>query len=384
MHFMVATLRNRAVGERCHLRAAFVIVLAVALAGCASRPGPEVLAPVGMTAGIKTVPIFVATTRKRVAPSENVFTTERADTLNFAKFVVGIPPHHQPGNIEWSDGTPDPRLSFATIDQAVLSDAGFRSEVAPLSKTAGRRQKRNVLIFVHGFNNNFQESLYRLAQISADSGYGASILFAWPSQANPLLYSEDKAAAAYSRDHLVELLTMVSDSPQVGEILLVAHSMGGMLTAEALGELRIRGRNRVIARLGRVVLAAPDIDAAVFRSQVQAIGPLKPPLTVLVSKDDTALKLSSFIGGSIVRAGALDIDNPLVQEAAVKAQVRVVDISQLPSPDGGMHHDRLFNFAVLYPQVERRLAVDGQKFGVFLFDAATDKLIEVANPAPAN
>jgi esterase/lipase superfamily enzyme len=381
MHFTMAMLRNRAVGERRHLRAAFVIVLAVALAGCASRPGPEVLAPVGMTAGIRTVPIFVATTRKRAAPSENVFTTERADTLNFAKFVVGVPPHHQPGKIEWSNGAPDPRVSFVTIDQAVLSDAKFRNEVAPLSKITGRGKKHDVLIFVHGFNNNFQESLYRLAQISADSGYGASILFAWPSQANPLLYSEDKAAAAYSRDYLIELLTMVSDSPQVGEILLVAHSMGGMLTAEALRELRIQGRNRVIARLGRVVLAAPDIDAAVFRSQVQAIGPLKPPLTVLVSKDDTALKLSSFIGGSIVRAGALDIDNPLVQEAAVKAQVRVVDISQLQSPDGGMHHDRLFNFAVLYPQVQRRLAVDGQKFGVFLFDAATDRLVEVANRA---
>jgi esterase/lipase superfamily enzyme len=383
MHFIVATLRDLAVVERRHSRSALVMVLAVALAGCASRPGPEVLTPVGMTAGIKTIQIYVATTRKRAAPSENVFTTERANTLNFAKFVVGIPPDHKPGNIEWSNGAPDPHVSFATIDQAVLSDAEFRSAaVGRPAKTSGRGKKNNVLIFVHGFNNNFQESLYRAAQIGADSGYGTLILFAWPSQGDAILYGEDKAAASSSRDYLIELLAMVSNSPQVGEILVVAHSMGGMLTAEALTELRIRRRDRVIARL-RVVLAAPDIDVDVFRSQVQTIGPLKPPLTVLVSKDDTALKLSSFLGGSVVRAGALDVDNPLVQEAALKAQVRIVDISQLQS-GGGMRHDRLFNLAVLYPQLQRRPAAEGQRFGVFLFDAANAKPIEVDNPAPAN
>ena len=154
--------------------------------------------------------------------------------------------------------------------------------------------------------------------------------------------------------------------------------MGGMLTAEALRELRIQRRDRVIARLGRVVLAAPDIDVEVFRSQVQTIGPLKPPLTVLVSKDDAALKLSSFIEGSRLRAGALDVDNPLVQEAAAKAQVRIVDISQLQSLDGGMHHDRLFNLAVLYPRLQRQPAAEGQRFGVFLFDAANARPIEVS------
>jgi esterase/lipase superfamily enzyme len=383
MQFVRVMLRNLAVGDRRHSQSAIVIVLAVALAGCASRPGPDVLIPVGMTAGIKTIPIYVATTRKRAAPSENVFTTERASTLNFAKFVVGIPPNHQPGNIEWANGTPDPRANFATIDQAVLSDAEFRSAVAPAAKSSGRGKKHNVLIFVHGFNNNFQESLYRLAQIDADSGYGMSILFAWPSQGDPILYGEDRDAAAYSRDYLMALLTMVSSSPQVGEILVVAHSMGGMLTADALRELRIQRRDRVIARL-RVVLAAPDIDVDQFRSQVETIGPLKPPLTVLVSKDDRALKLSSLIGGSRVRAGALDVDNPLVQEAALKAQVRIVDISELKSPDGGLGHDRLFSFAVLYPQLQRQPVADRQKFGVFLFDAANAKPVEVNNPAPAD
>jgi len=70
-----------------------------------------------------------------------------------------------------------------------------------------------------------------------------------------------------------------------------------------------------------------------------------------------------------------------VQEAALNAQVRIVDISQLQSADGGMHHDRLFNLAVLYPQLQLQPAADGRRFGVFMFDAANAKPIEVSSPA---
>jgi esterase/lipase superfamily enzyme len=377
-------LRRLARGARRNAHSAVIVALALTLVGCASRPGPELLVPVATAPGTKSVSIYVATARKRGTPSENVFTAERANTLNFAKFSIAIPPNHQSGNIEWPAGAPDPRVSFATIDQAVLTDAEFRKAVARPSQSSRQEKKHNVLIFVHGFNNNFQESLYRLAQIDADAGFnGTPVLFAWPSQGDVAKYGADKEAAAYSRDYLIELLTMVTSNSQVGEIMVVAHSMGCMVTAEALRELRISRRDRVIARLGRVVLAAPDIDVDVFQSQVQAIGPLNPPLTVLVSKDDTALRLSSLLGGSSTRAGALDVENPRVRDAALKAKVRIIDISQLQSPDGGMRHDRLFSLAALYPQLERRPAAERQGFGAFLLDAANAKPIPV-NQSPAN
>src|SRR5262245_52778880 len=116
-------LRYLAWGRLRHSHAAAVIMLAVALSGCATRPGPEVLMPVSTVPGIKTLPLYVATTRSRANPSENVFTAERANALNFARFTVSIPPNHQPGKIEWPEGTPDSRVSFATINQTVLSAA---------------------------------------------------------------------------------------------------------------------------------------------------------------------------------------------------------------------------------------------------------------------
>ena len=116
-HLIIAMLRNLARAGRRHAYSAIIVALAVVLAGCATRPGPELLVPVATAPGVKTQPIYVATTRKRAAPSENVFTAEPANTLNFAKFVVAVPPNHQPGHIEWPEGTPDSRVSFATIDQ---------------------------------------------------------------------------------------------------------------------------------------------------------------------------------------------------------------------------------------------------------------------------
>ena len=163
-------VRNAAWGRRRLTHSLIFVALAFALTGCATgRPGPDVLAPVAAVPGAKTVPIYVATNRKRATPSGNVFTAERSDTLSFAKFVVAIPPNHKTGNIEWPQGAADAPMSFATADQAVLTDAEFRNAVASARQSSGK--KRSVLIFVHGFNNNFQESLYRLAQIAADAGF---------------------------------------------------------------------------------------------------------------------------------------------------------------------------------------------------------------------
>jgi esterase/lipase superfamily enzyme len=345
---------------------ACIVAFAAVLAGCAGRPGPEVLMPTAAAPGAKLQRIYVATTRTRATPSDNDFTSDRASALNFASFKVAIPPGHTSGTIEWPEGTPDARVNFVTVEQAVLSDAVFRAEVAPVGP---RGVKRKVLIFIHGYNNNFQESLYRLAQIHADAGMDSvPILFAWPSQGRVAAYAEDKDAATQSRDELMALLKVVANSPQVGEIMVLAHSMGCLVTADALRQLRIDRQDRVIARLRRVILAAPDIDVDVFRAQLQTIGPLSPPMTLLVSKDDRALAFSNIIGGSRARVGALDIENPAVREAALKAKVQVVDISTLQSRDR-QNHSRFVALAELYPRLQRQSASEREEAGIFVIDA---------------
>jgi esterase/lipase superfamily enzyme len=94
---------------------AVAVLVPFVLVGCASRPGPEVLTPVAASSGEKTVQIYVATTREREISSGNVFTANLANTLNFAKFVVSVPPNHKSGDLEMPTATPDPRNSFAVV-----------------------------------------------------------------------------------------------------------------------------------------------------------------------------------------------------------------------------------------------------------------------------
>ncbi|MBN9052165.1 MAG: alpha/beta fold hydrolase [Rhizobiales bacterium] len=324
------------------------LLIATFAAGCAPRPGPDVLAATGRTVpGAKAVAVYVATTRARDVPHQNVFRSGRADKVNFAEFTISVPPTHQPGMIEWPVGAPDPATTFATVQQSVLDGPSFVRAVSHHTDASGTH---NVGVFVHGFNSNFQESLFRFAQMAADSDVrGTPILFAWPSEARVTGYLADKEAATFSRDALANLLTELARQRPTGSITVVAHSMGGWLTVEALRQLRLNGQSAVLARLN-VILAAPDIDVDVFRQQMAVIGTLKRPLTVLVSPDDKALSLSGAIAGSRPRVGALNVRDPRVEGLALKSQIQIVDISTLKASDG-FNHDRFVNVAALYPRL---------------------------------
>lgn len=354
------------------------LVAVFVLAACAGRPGPEVLraAAIAPVPEARLVTIYVATTRDRPIAGSNDFTAGRAMNLNYAAFTVSVPPGHLAGNIEWPQGAPDPRLHFTTVSERVLDRASFEREVTR-RRVAGR--KPGVHVFVHGFNNSLQEAAFRLVQIAADARQDdVPVLFAWPSEAKLSGYVADREAATFSRDRLVDLLAMLGSHPDLGRLSLTGHSMGGWLSAEALRQLRLTRQDAVLGRL-RVVLAAPDIDVDVFRAQLAVIGPLSPPMTVLVSRDDVALSLSGFIAGKRARIGVLDVDDPRVQEAAQRYNVQVVDISRLESSDG-LNHDRYSELAVLLPRLQAQAKVDADfhEAGAFVLDTVAATLSPAA------
>jgi esterase/lipase superfamily enzyme len=343
------------------------MLAACVLAGCA-RPGPDILTPTLTTVpGAKIATVYVATTRARAVPDSNIYNNLRFDGLNYAEFKISVPPGHRPGNIEWPVGPSDPAVSFATVQQSVLGRHAF--EQAIMARESASKGTK-VGVFVHGFNTNFQEALYRVAQLKADAHVdGVPILFAWPSEAKITGYIADKDAVTYSRDQLVDLLKMLARDRNVGSITVFAHSMGGWLTVEALRQLRLSGDNAVISRLN-IILAAPDIDVDVFCAQTEVIGPLSPPMTVLVSRDDLALSFSSRLADHRKRVGALDVFDPKVQEAARKAGVDIVDISSLSAPDL-LRHDRYASFAALYPRLAAMSGDDNEmrRTGTFVLDS---------------
>ncbi|TDR85483.1 alpha/beta hydrolase [Enterovirga rhinocerotis] len=338
------------------------ILLLLVLAACGARPGPEALQASGTVPGAKLVTVYVTTSRGH-DPGSLGFNNDRARKLSYAEFTISIPPGHQPGQIEWQEGPADPARFFTTVSSRTLDRATFEARLAA--------QQKKAAVFVHGFNTNFQEAVFRLAQMAADSGIQAvPVLYSWPSAGAVSAYVADRDAVTTSRDSLAEVLTMVSARR---EALVLAHSMGAWLTMETLRQLRLTGKNAVLNRL-KVALAAPDIDVDVFRSQLATIKRMPQTMVVMVSPDDSALAISSRIAGSRTRLGALDIRDPRVVQTAIAANVQIVDISSVQSLDFA-GHNRFVEFAMMHARGGTgEGAIGVRKAGAFVFNTIGDTL----------
>ena len=315
------------------LRALFLLLLAASLAGCAGRPeGVLIPTATAATAAGAQVDMLVATTR---LPSDSpgiLFSGERGQGLEITDIAVSIPPdaNRKVGEVQWPKRLPpDPSTEFATA--RVTPVAGE----AQASRWLARHlpDSRRVLVFVHGFNNRYEDAVYRFAQIVHDSGADvAPILFTWPSRASIFDYNYDKESTNYSRDALEEMLDAIADDPKVGEITVMAHSMGSWLTVEALRQMAIRD-GRVAPKIENVILASPDLDVDVFGQQYKALGPDRPDFTLFVSRDDRALQLSRRISGNIDRLGQVDPTVEPYRTEFENAGISVIDLTALKGGD---------------------------------------------------
>lgn len=306
------------------------------LAGCMSS-GTQPLLTSAYVAGVPASEIagnhaiFVATSRSKAEDPNVVFAGNRSDNLNYVRVNVTVPKVHKAGNIERrKDKEPADPLKYFTASEVVA----FRNSpqfVQTLSADVAARGGR-ALIFVHGYNTSFDSAVYRMTQIVHDSGYtGTPVLFSWASGAKTRDYIYDKESASAARDQLEQLLRIVSNSG-ARRVDIIAHSMGTWITMEALRQLAITNNRTLGGKLGDVVLASPDIDVDVFKSQMRRYGKPDKPFIVLLSADDRALKMSGILSGSRPRVGDY-------KDAASLAEygVEVVDLSDAKSRDRFNH-----------------------------------------------
>ena len=215
--------------------------------------------------------------------------------------------------------------------------------------------KRRALVFVHGYNNRFDDAVFRFAQLVHDTNAEVvPVLFTWPSRANVLAYGYDRESAGLSRDALEEVLVRLSRDPAVAEIDILAHSMGNWLLMETLRQMAIRDR-RLPAKISDVMLAAPDIDVDQFDNDIADMGVPRPRFTLFPSKDDRALALSGWIWGSDVRLGSIDPAAEPYKSRLAQDNVTVYDLSKLQSDDR-VNHNKFVKSSEMVQIVGDRLA----------------------------
>lgn len=316
------------------LRLWAVLGLALLAAGCAERPTGVLIPFDAPVYGTNVVDILVATTRgpDNVQPGM-MFSGTRGPQIGYADIAVSIPPDdaREIGEVQWPKKLPaNPAREFVTlkadrIDEATAS-ARFREQIEATGS-------RHVLVFVHGYNNRFEDAVYRFAQIVHDSDADVvPILFTWPSRGELLAYTYDRESTNFSRDGLERLLTLLAEDKSVSEISVLAHSMGNWLTLESLRQMAIRN-GHIASKIHDVMLAAPDVDVDVFRTQVQSFGEPRPRFTLFVSRNDKALAFSRRLWGSTDRLGAIDPNSEPYRSELQQEGIAVVDLTNTQSAD---------------------------------------------------
>jgi len=287
-----------------------------------------------------TVDVFYATDRKPEGgdgPNRRYGKERhRAGPMEYGRTEISIPKGHQIGVVErpkWYklEFSEDPKKHVTILELEKLSPGQYFEQV---NVTAGERPLREALLFIHGFNVTFDEAVRRTGQIAFDLDFGGvALTFSWPSQGSIGAYTVDEDNATWAIPHLSQFLVDLQRKTDLDKIHVIAHSMGTRVLSYALARARDDGFD---LDLNNVILAAPDIDADVFKDQIlPKIQGAAKRMTMYASSGDTALQVSQRINGND-RLG-LSGDRIMVLEGIDTVDASEIDTSMIGHGYYGSH-----------------------------------------------
>jgi len=256
----------------------------------------------GVTAGLGYQATSNALVAARQATHEGLrYTTDRSPGghLDLGICEVTIPKTHVTGELEAPsilrlEVHEDLARHVALQKTERLADERFYALLRERVQTSSRKE---LFLFVHGFNVSFEDAARRTAQIPHDLKFdGAPVFFSWPAHDKFILtYPADEKNVDWSAPHLKRFLVEVAKESGASSINLIAHSMGNRALAAALREIDLELRDQ--AKLfNQVILAAPDIDADDFRDNIApAMQRTAQRLTLYASSRDDALLASQLL-----------------------------------------------------------------------------------------
>jgi esterase/lipase superfamily enzyme len=217
------------------------------------------------------------------------------------------------------------------LRQHDAADDLLRQEI---QRRLARSPTKTVMLYVHGFNETFETAAFTAAELCHFLGREpVCAFFTWPasSTGNFLIsYTNTTESAGYAENHLRKIIRLITTTPGVENVELLAHSRGtALLTSvvrDLLNEAVAAGKEPAdVMHINNIVLFSPDIDIEVFAQDVAggisdpdmfSVWPVRRVprgingrLTVYSSPQDRALLVSRILFRSRNRVGDLRPDD---------------------------------------------------------------------------
>lgn len=210
-----------------------------------------------------------------------------------------------------------------TPGAAEMAAAGRRF-AAQIEAQLARSGSRDIIIYTHGYNVDFDYSTLVSKQLQHFLGYrGAFISYNWTATPSRFAYFKDQESAMATRRNLRALIEFLSENTSARRIHLVGYSAGSRLAFETAYQIALQPAPR--PRLGRVVLISSDLDRAFFLEAIEdGLLDALDDLTLYQSRTDGALALSQLVFGR-ERLGQTAGEAQDPTTAAVQARLHELD-----------------------------------------------------------
>ncbi len=191
---------------------------------------------------------------------------------------------------------------------------------------------RSIVVFVHGYNNAFVDSLRRGATIQEDIAADSIVIsYSWPSDGQLLSYGYDESSTDTAEQNFKLFMDKLTATVPTNQISIIAHSMGSRLLTKYLAGLPERSLHPDQVRFKNIVFAAPDISTRFFKQKEEEPFDPKYPLsvyaeriTVYSSQYDRPLNLSQKLHRD-QRLGLADQTNMYLEADITAVDASLID-----------------------------------------------------------
>lgn len=256
--------------------------------------------------GVKSelvVPIYYGTERQLEGIDHlgiPIYGSDSSNELSYGKLNVRIPDNHKFGRVErfreqrWIMFLRNGKDGFTSTEHKFL-------QIDELSGELSSGDDENIIIFIHGYNNSFEDAIFRAAQLKYDLQFSESIVsYSWACHGKFWGYFKDESHAKIAGKRLADMINELGKSTDK-KISIIAHSMGAYCLANSLKNLSVK--------LDKVVLLAADICQEQF-TNIYGVDFTRETnnTTIYAAKSDRALKAAKLFRINPPRVGQISGD----------------------------------------------------------------------------